>query len=447
MKKLISIVVLFLFSQLAYSQAGHIMQGIGASSMSMGGAGTGLSLDISSAMHWNPAALTNFNGNHAKLDLGLFFSSPEVFATLPPEMLGPGAPSVTGITEDSRGASMMPALAYSWRKLDSKHAFGVSAFGISGFGVTFEEEANNPLSASFNPTINSNPINYPQAAMGFGRVESNYMLMQVSFTWAYQVSDMLSIAVQPNFNYAGLELMPNPTANPNQAGYPSAEQASALGFGAQVSALFKPIENVSLGASYKSEQTFGDFELENSHLDGQTATNNFNMSYPSILSVGVGITGSLIDVALDYRNVNYENADGFQEAGWTQTASVNGFAWQNIDIVSAGIQFKGIEDIPLRIGYTYSSNPINSEYAFFSIPATAVIKNAFQFGGSFNLNEKIKVDAVYHYGTSSGDTVGSILNPAMISPTNPLGAILGSEVGYNMTTSMFMLGFNYHVSQ
>ena len=73
----------------------------------------------------------------------------------------------------------MPALAMVWGKEGSKHTFGLSAFGISGFGVTFPEEANNPFSATFNPMENSNPINYPQAAGGFGHIESDYMLLQV----------------------------------------------------------------------------------------------------------------------------------------------------------------------------------------------------------------------------------------------------------------------------
>ena len=48
-----------LFSTALFSQAGHIMQGVGAVNMSMGGAATAQPLDISGAMHWNPAAIIN----------------------------------------------------------------------------------------------------------------------------------------------------------------------------------------------------------------------------------------------------------------------------------------------------------------------------------------------------------------------------------------------------
>ena len=39
------------------AQAGHIMQGIGAVNMSMGGAATGQPIDINGALQWNPAGI------------------------------------------------------------------------------------------------------------------------------------------------------------------------------------------------------------------------------------------------------------------------------------------------------------------------------------------------------------------------------------------------------
>jgi len=50
-----------LLSVVAYGQAGHIMQGVGAVNMSMGGASTAQPLDISGALQWNPAAISVFD--------------------------------------------------------------------------------------------------------------------------------------------------------------------------------------------------------------------------------------------------------------------------------------------------------------------------------------------------------------------------------------------------
>mgnify|MGYP001826539510 FL=1 len=455
-----------LFSTAIFSQAGHIMQGVGSVNMSMGGAATAQPLDISGALHWNPASISAFDENILKFDIGLFFSSPSLTSSLPAGMLGPGAPAVSGTTEDDRGVSPMPALAMVWGKEGSKHTFGASAFGISGFGVTFPEEANNPLSASFNPLENSNPINYPQAARGFGRIESDYILLQIGFTWAYELSDNFSFGIEPTVNYSTLELEPNPLALPSQTlGYPKTDKATAIGFGAQFGLFYDSGEGIKLGASYKTAQSFSDFDFKHTYLNGSAAPDlSFNMDYPAILSFGLGYSKGAIDLALDYRNVDYENTDGFKASGWHiadegpftgfPDGSVNGFGWENISIISAGIQYKGIERVPLRIGYTYSSNPIKDELTFFNSPATAIIKNAFQFGLSYEANANWQIDAVFHYGDSGGSTIGNILDPTPAidfdmdgfpdgpwdANSNPLGAIPGSEVSYDMTTSMVMFG-------
>ena len=75
-----------------------------------------------------------------------------------------------------------------WGK-NSPHTFGVSAFGISGFGVTF-------------PQSNTNAINMPQSAGGFGRIQSDYQLMQVGFTYAYKVTEQFAVGIAPTFNYS-----------------------------------------------------------------------------------------------------------------------------------------------------------------------------------------------------------------------------------------------------
>ncbi|MFT5249362.1 MAG: long-chain fatty acid transport protein [bacterium] len=72
-----------------------------------------------------------------------------------------------------------------WGKEDSKHSFGASAFGISDFSVTFSKRI-------------TYPINIPPSN-GFIYIESDYMLLQIGLTYAYQITDQLLIGMQPNF--------------------------------------------------------------------------------------------------------------------------------------------------------------------------------------------------------------------------------------------------------
>jgi long-chain fatty acid transport protein len=450
MKNLLQL-ALILFTTSVFSQAGHIMQSAGSVNMSMGGAATAQPLDISGALQWNPAAISVFDSKIINFDIGAFFSSPELSSTVPT----PDGGSFSGITEDDRGVSPMPALAFVYGKEGSKHTFGASAVGISGFGVTFPENVNYPQdlqgtpNPNFDPTQPVNPINFPQLAGGFGHIESDYMLLQVGFAWAYEITNELSIGVQPTINYAALELAPNPIASPSQTlGYPVSDKASAIGYGAQFGVFYNSPSGFKLGASYKTPQKFSDLEFNNTYLDGSSAPDvAFNMDYPSILSFGLGYSTGDFDLAADYRFVDYENTNGFAEKGWTPTGSVKGFGWKNMNVISVGLQYKGIEKLPLRVGYTYSSNPIDSELAFFSIPATAIIENAVQFGTSYPLSDNLNLNGVFHYGTSGDKTEGEMLNPMLVSASNPYGAVSGTKVGYDMTTSMVMLGLTYTFSK
>ncbi len=347
-----------------------------------------------------------------------------------------------------------------WGKADSKHTFGLSAFGISVFGVDFPTESNNSGSPNFNPMEPENPINFPQEFNGFGNLASDYMLLQVGFTWAYQVSEKFSIGVEPTINYGALEIGPNPLARPDFTGkgYPISDKAGSIGFGAQIGVFYDVQSGFKIGASYKTQQYFGDMKFDSKYLDGsETPEVKFTMNYPAVYSIGLGYSKSKFDLALDYRYVDYENTDGFEKSGWEladngfPTGAVNGFGWKSINVISAGIQYKGIDKLPLRVGYTYSSNPINEDenLTFFSMPATAIIAHAFQFGFSYPINDNFNLDAVYHHGISNGRTKGTMLNPTpdvMGGPwnadTNPLGAF-PSSVSYDMTTDLVMVGITY----
>jgi len=264
-------------------------------------------------------------------------------------------------------------------------------------------------------------------------------------SYAYQITDKLSIGVQPTVNISSLELAPSPLSSPSMTlGYPESDKAFAMGYGGQIGVFYDTKSGLKLGASYKSTQYFSELEFSNTYLDGSVAPDvNFSMDYPAIYSIGLGYSTDLFDTALDYRYCEYGNTDGFERKGWTQTGSVQGFGWENVTVLSLGIQYKGIKKMPIRIGYTYSSNPIREELAFYSIPATAVIKDAFQVGFGYEFANNFTVNAVYHHGASDGKTEGNLLSPMAASQSNPYGAIPGTKVGYEMTTDLIQLGINY----
>jgi len=426
MKNVLTITSIFFITTL-FAQSGHLMQGVGAANMSMGGASTAQPIDISGALKWNPAAISAFEGSTISLNVGLFVANPQISSTVPT----PNGP-MSGTSTDVKSNSIMPSLGFVYGKKDSKHTFGAFAFGVSGFGVDFPEST-------------TNPINMPQSMGGFGNLTSNYMMLQTGLSYAYKLSKSVSIGVSPNFNIATLELKPNPTANPTMAGYPTTNNAIATGFGGQIGIFYQNQEGFKLGASYKTEQQFSNFEFENTYLDNSRSENSFKMNFPAIYSLGVGYSNSKLDLAFDFRQVEYSRTEGFEDYGWSATGAVKGFGWKDMQVLSLGAQYKGIKKLPLRVGYTYNTNPIKPELAFFSASAPAVIQNAYQFGFGYEFSDKLTLNTVYHNATSDGSSEGPIYNPMLAGQTNPLGTVPNSKVSYKMDTSMLMLGITYKI--
>ena len=172
--KIFSFIITFvLCSTITFAQVGHVMQGTGAVNMSMGGAATAQPLDISGALQWNPASISAFDGTILKFDIGafLFISQVKVYST-PNSIIWHSLRVISSVVQQKTTEEFqpMPALAVVWGKEGSNHTFGESAFWYKWFiGVTFPQSA-------------TNPINMPQNMGGFGRIESDYILVA---NWLY----------------------------------------------------------------------------------------------------------------------------------------------------------------------------------------------------------------------------------------------------------------------
>ena len=110
MKNRLTILSIFFISNI-FAQSGHLMQGIGAVNMSMGGASTAQPIDISGALKWNPAAISVFEGRTISLSAGLFMANPEISSTVPT----PNGP-MSGTSTDVKSNSIMPSLSFVYEK-------------------------------------------------------------------------------------------------------------------------------------------------------------------------------------------------------------------------------------------------------------------------------------------------------------------------------------------
>jgi long-chain fatty acid transport protein len=124
--------------------------------------------------------------------------------------------------------------------------------------------------------------------------------------------------------------------------------------GVQPGVIFRPSEEVSLGASYISAKPITYKGVVD--FSGTGTLDNLELEAPQQLAFGAGfrIPGSSLLLLTDARWVNWGGATGYKD-----------FGWQNVWVYGAGLQFDAIPNkLVLRAGYTFGGNPVKVENGF-----------------------------------------------------------------------------------
>jgi long-chain fatty acid transport protein len=320
----------------ALATNGDNLIGVGPISRAMGGVGIAAPQDAISAVFSNPAAMcfgafcpsnqvdfagTGFMPNiHAGVSAGTgpfgAFFPPFAFNVHSDPKLFP-----------------IPALgiSYSFPELP-KWRFGFGAYGVTGLGVDYRGTALDQPNF-FGPGA-------PLAAGAF----SNLQIMKFAPTVAYQVNEWLSLGAAFNISYSTLDLR-----NGSNSGFAP---------GAQIGAIVKPCNSVSLGLTYTTPQDVNHHNVLTgapSFPGGPPTQNGLALSSPNNLGVGVGweaISKKLLFEA-DFKWLNWAGADGYRH-----------FDWSDQYVFNIGAQFKPIPKLALRLGYNYGNNPVKPHNNF-----------------------------------------------------------------------------------
>lgn len=396
----------------------------------MGGADTGICLDATGSIAWNPACTARFAGRRFEVHGTIFSPWRSLSSTVDANAFGPGMPSATlsGTTVSMRDMTLMPGIAFIYHPTGSSNSYHIAMLAVSGFGVDYAEN-----------TDFSNPILTPQApnGFGFGRIRSNYMLVTMPIGVARQFTERFSAGLSLVPSFSMLQVIPAPFSAPVSAGssmpyYLSAgNNAPALGGGFNVGVHYG-FERVSLGASYRSPVWFRDFKWNRKDLSGASHTLSFQMDLPQVVSIGTGISlARNTRLGLDGRWINYANTAGFDEVGYNSDGSVAGFGWRNIWTMGGGVQQRVSKSTKIMAGYNYSGNPVPDKYTFFNTPAPAIVQHHVSGGVTESLG-KVDLTVTYYHAFQN-----SISGPWISS----MGAIPGTSVTSRMSENSVTIGF------
>ncbi len=425
---LLAPVLLLLCSPGLFATDGHFLHGAGPVNEAMGGADTGICLDATGSIAWNPACTALFRGRRFEIHGTLFAPWRSLSSTVDANAFGLGMPggTLSGTTESRRDMSVMPGFAFLYHR--SSNAYHLGMLAVSGFGVDY------PANTNF-----SNPILTPQApdGFGFGKIRSNYMLVTMPMGIARQMTERFTVGFSAVPSFSMLQVIPAPFSAPVTAGssmpyYLSAGyNAPAFGGGFSAGAHYT-FSRVSLGVSYRSPVWFQHFKWNRDDLTGASHAMSFQMNLPQVVSVGGALSpAKKTRIGVDARWFNYANTAGFSKVGYNTDGSVAGFGWTNIWAIGGGVQQQVTKSVKVIAGYNYSQNPVPAQYTFFNTPAPAIVQHHVS-GGIVKSMGKCDLIATYYHAFQN-----SITGPWISAG----GAIPGTSATSSMSENSVTIGF------
>jgi long-chain fatty acid transport protein len=363
MKKTIKLAVvaaLALGATSAFATNGSTMIGMGAKANGMAGTGIGMSHGAESALT-NPALITTVE--NTEVSFGGTFFMPSVSNDM-----GAGA-------EDSAAdLSVIPTVALATKVTDNFY-MGVGMWGTAGMGVDYREYA-----------ANMNMV-------------TNLQLMQFGVPLAYKTAGV-SLAVTPIIQYGALDI--------NYANSTTQGVAQDLQLGYNLGASYE-VSGFTVGAVYKSEieMTYdGQISQAMSDFTGAPASMfSDKLSTPAEMGIGISYTTKGHTVALDYKNIVWSEAKGYED-----------FKWEDQNVYSIGYEYAA-SNWAARVGYNYAESPIKEQTGangglintlnLLGFPA--IIESHIAVGGTYNVSEQTSFDLAYVYSPEAEESFAGMM--------------------------------------
>ena len=407
--KLAVVAALALGATSAFATNGSQLIGIGAKARGMGGTSIGVGHGAESGLS-NPALITTIKGdNEVSFGGTLFLADVDVDANT--RMIG--SPASSSKTSDSDTA-VIPSVSLV-SKINDNWYWGIGMWGTGGLGVDYRGKEND----TFN-------------------MVTSLQTMQFGVPLAY-TSNGFSLGITPIIQYSSLDIQYNQPVQfrdttgfggyNNVDGSIGSGTAQDLAYGFNIGAAYE-ISGFTVGAVYKSEIKFDTEDVMNSALNGfgvgpsntRMGTSIDEMATPEEYGIGISYTMKGHTLAVDYKNINWEDAEGYKD-----------FGWEDQDVIAIGYEY-ATNDWAVRCGYQYAESAVQDNtgkglavdeahkanlagFGMGAIAGGASLSNTFNLlgfpgtqethitlGGSYAFNETISMDLAAVFGLENKET-------------------------------------------
>jgi long-chain fatty acid transport protein len=249
--------------------------------------------------------------------------------------------------------------------LDTHWYLGVGVWGVAGMGVDFSEAP--PLSGLFS-------------------METDLMIMHIATPVAYQWGQ-LSLGIAPILQVGMLDI--------RFLGTHPYDKTWDSNIGVKVGALYEFDNGLRIGAVYKNP-------ISMTYSNSEPGGHDLELEQPQEYGIGFSYTFGTHTIAMDYKRIDWEKAEGYKAFGWkSENVFAVGYAYQ-------------MEQWTWRAGYNHAKSPIDTTEAqplqnylnLLGFPATS--KSHYSLGASYVIGENYSVDVAAVYSPEESES-GTLL--------------------------------------
>ncbi len=416
-KSLLAFLLLLTFSSIEVLPNGLSLNSIGPRALGMGGAFVGYAKDYST-IYWNPAGLSQLQKNF----IGIFTTDVIPMGTY---KYNP-APTVNIDAKTKTNHYISPNLVGYWQcTLTDKLTIGLGAYVPAGLGAEWD--------GAELKLLNGNKIN---------EWMSKIAVINFSPAVSYKVNDQLSLGVALNVFYGMFDLK-----RPGGAGQQYSESSSGIGVGATIGALYKPIDILSIGFSYRTKTNVkmkGD--AENPYMTlipglGAPAKSDFDrdVAWPMWIAGGiaVNVTPQLVFTAdvqfSQWSKSSDEFITQFKDPKWVAALTPSGqnkfiLHWKDATQIRFGTEYTFSPVFQLRGGFYIDPAPATDER--YNILFPNISYNVVTLGGSYTINHFV-LDAGIEYLIGKDREISAAANPNAMPGTHGMNIFAWSfGIGY-----------------
>lgn len=431
----LSLLACCVLSPAANATNGYQLTGIGAYQKSLGGAVTAKPGSAMSAIT-NPAGMARV-GKRADFSLEMFM--PERFVDF--TALG-GAKSESA--SDQYG---VPALGWTAPIEDNSDIyFGGGIYGTSGLGTDY------PLTqfSAANPT--TTPPSPPMYFEGYSAIQ----FWQMAPTIAWNATEDLTYGVSLNIDYQSVSFKQGYLADTNSDGitdqtmtsFDLSRTAQAFGYGISLGVLYDINDDLTIGATYKSEQNFSELKYQLSQGDIQdftgqlpisggcdvtggkicpAGTYSLDLDFPAMYSVGLAYQlNKYTSLSLDVKQIEWSKTlKSLDVKGPNGELISLPAGWDDQTIIAVGVEVAVNYALNIRAGYNKADAPFDETSTDSNYILPAVTQSHFAFGADYRLNRYWEVGM--HASKATDETY--------TSPTS------NAKIGLGITTFGINLGY------